>query len=61
MWERLEGREIRRRRARSARTAARRGIIAPEAGDRPRPDLPEGTDLLPEIRHIVIFMTKKHT
>jgi len=50
MWERLEGREIRRRRASSARTAARRGISAPEVGDRPRPDLPEGADLLPQIR-----------
>jgi len=51
MWDRLEGREIRRRRASSARKAARRGITAPEAGDRPRSDLPEGTDLLSQIRH----------
>ncbi|MBV9207490.1 MAG: hypothetical protein JO037_19300 [Actinobacteria bacterium] len=61
MWERLEGREIRRRRASSARTAARRGITAPEPGDRPRPDLPEGADLLPQIRHIVILMMENHS
>ena len=61
MWERLEGREIRRRRASSARIAARRGITAPEVGDRPRPDLPEGTDLLPQIRHIVILMMENHS
>ena len=61
MWERLESREIRRRRASSARTAARRGISAPEPGDRPRPDLAEGTDLLPQIRHIVILMMENHS
>ena len=61
MFERLEGREIRRRRASSARTAARRGIGAPDPGDRPRPDLPEGTDLLPQIRHIVIVMMENHS
>ena len=61
MWDRLEGREIRRRLASSARRAARRGITAPEVGDRPRPDLPEGTDLLPQIRHIVILMMENHS
>lgn len=61
MWERLEGREIRRRRASSARIAARRGITAPEVADRPRPDLPEGTDMLPQIRHIVILMMENHS
>ena len=61
MWKRLEGREIRRRRASSARIAARRGILAPEVGDRPRPDVPEGTDLLPQIRHIVILMMENHS
>ena len=61
MWERLEGREIRRRRASSARIAARRGIRAPEVGNRPRPDVPEGTDLLPQIRHIVILMMENHS
>src|SRR6266851_8109759 len=61
MFERLEGREIRRRRASSARTAARRGISAPDPGDRPRPDLPEGTDLLPQIKHIVVVMMENHS
>src|SRR5215471_9113417 len=61
MWERLEKREIRRRRARSARIAARRGTAVPEAGDRPRPDLPEGTDLLPRIRHVVVLMMENHS
>ena len=61
MWDRLEGREIRRRLASSARKAARHGITAPEVGGRPRPDLPEGTDLLPQIRHIVILMMENHS
>src|SRR5437868_12023153 len=61
MWERLEGREIRRRRASSVRVAARRGITAPEPGARPRPDLAEGTDLLPQIRHIVVLMMENHS
>ena len=61
MWERLEGREIRRRRASSARIAARRGIRAPEVGNGPRPDLPAGTDLLPQIKHIVVLMMENHS
>ena len=61
MLEGLEGREIRRRRASSARTAARRGITRLQAGGRPRPDLPEGTDLLPQIKHIVILMMENHS
>ncbi len=31
------------------------------AGTRPRPDLPPGTDLLPQIRHIVILMMENHS
>ena len=61
MLGRLENREIRRRRASSARIAARRGISAPQPGNRPRPDLAEGTDLLPQIRHIVILMMENHS
>jgi hypothetical protein len=61
MWESLEGREIRRRHASSARIAARRGITRPDTGDRPRPDLPAGADLLPQIRHIVIVMMENHS
>ncbi|MBV9381236.1 MAG: hypothetical protein JOY82_07935 [Streptosporangiaceae bacterium] len=49
MWDRLERREIR-----------RRALVA-GPGDRPRPDLPEGTDLLPQIRHIVILMMENHS
>jgi phospholipase C len=30
-------------------------------GDRPRPDLPEGTDLLPQIEHIVVYMQENHS
>ena len=48
MWERLEAREISRRAPRPA-------------GDRPRPELPPGTDLLPLIRHIVILMQENHS
>src|SRR5580704_11642743 len=48
MWERLERREIQRR--------------APHpAGERPRPDLPPGTDLLPQIKHIVVLMMENHS
>jgi len=50
VWERLERREIR-----------RRGIRRADVGGRPRPDLPEGTDLLPEIRHIVVLMMENHS
>jgi phospholipase C len=61
MWERLERREIGRRGARSARIAARRGITIGPDGERPRPDLAEGSDLLPQIRHIVIVMMENHS
>jgi phospholipase C len=49
MWERLERREI-----------ERHGLI-PGPGDRPRPDLPEGTDLIPKIEHIVVLMQENHS
>ncbi len=49
MWERLEKREI-----------ARRGL-RPGPGERPRPDLPAGTDLIPEIKHIVVLMMENHS
>jgi phospholipase C len=51
MWERLERREINRLRPSPAGTA----------GDRPRPDLPAGTDLLPQIQHIVVLMMENHS
>jgi phospholipase C len=49
MWERLEQREI-----------ARRGLLA-GPGERPRPDLPAGTDLMPKIKHIVVLMMENHS
>ena len=49
MWDRLEQREI-----------ARRGL-RPGPGDRPRPDLPVGSDLIPQIEHIVILMMENHS
>src|ERR1700749_4276671 len=52
MWQTLENREIRRR---------GRRLPAERPGERPRPDLPEGTDLLPQIRHIVVLMMENHS
>ena len=49
MWERLEQREI-----------SRRGLV-PGPGERPRPELPPGSDLIPEIRHIVVLMMENHS
>jgi phospholipase C len=49
MWERLEKREI-----------ERRGLH-PGPGERPRPDLTAGTDLIPKIKHIVILMQENHS
>jgi hypothetical protein len=49
MWERLEKREI-----------SQRGL-RPGPGERPRPDLPEGTDLIPKIKHIVVLMQENHS
>ena len=51
MWERLERREINRLRPPRASTT----------GDRPRPDRPAGTDLLPQIQHIVVLMMENHS
>jgi phospholipase C len=49
MWERLEQREI-----------ARRELV-PGPGERPRPDLPAGSDLIPKIKHIVVLMMENHS
>jgi phospholipase C len=49
MWDRLEQREI-----------ARRGL-RPGPGERPRPDLPDGADLIPAIKHIVVLMQENHS
>src|SRR5579859_6256289 len=37
------------------------GRDAARHGPRPRPTLPEGTDLLPQIRHIVVLMMENHS
>jgi len=50
MWQWLERREISRLRA-----------YPPAVEGRPRPDLPAGTDLLPQIRHIVVLMMENHS
>jgi phospholipase C len=52
VWHRLEQRELRRR--------GRRRVLL-EPGERPDPSLPEGTDLLPQIRHIVVLMMENHS
>jgi phospholipase C len=53
MWERLERREIRRR--------VKRPAGAEPMGPRARVDLAAGTDMLPQIRHIVILMMENHS
>ncbi len=52
MWHLLEQREVRR--------LARRRAGAPPR-PLPRPDRPAGTDLLPQIRHIVVLMMENHS
>src|ERR1700761_9581947 len=52
MWHRLEHREMRRQ-ARD-RAEARSGPL-------PRPGTPAGTDLLPQIKHIVVLMMENHS
>jgi phospholipase C len=51
-WERIERQKVRRRerRARHARP-----------GDRPDPSRPAGTDMLPQIKHIVVLMMENHS
>ena len=52
MLTRLESREIQRR---------TRHADPGRAGQRPRPDLAPGTDLLPQIKHIVVLMMENHS
>jgi phospholipase C len=52
VWERLEQRELRRR--------GRLGS-GMRPGERPDPSLPAGTDLLPQIKHIVVLMMENHS
>jgi phospholipase C len=52
VWNRLEQRELNRR---------ARLISATRTGERPAPDRPAGTDLIPEIKHIVVLMMENHS
>jgi phospholipase C len=52
VWELLERYEVK-------RLARRRA--APRPGPLPRPGLPAGSDLLPQIRHIVVLMMENHS
>jgi phospholipase C len=52
VWEQLERAETRRR--------TRHGGDQP-AGPRPQPSRPVGTDLLPQIKHIVVLMMENHS
>jgi phospholipase C len=49
MWERLEQREI------------ARHELRPGPAERPRPDLPAGSDLIPKIKHIVVLTMENHS
>ena len=51
VWQRIEQREIKRR--------IRLAPLHP--GERPDPTKPAGTDMLPEIRHIVVLMMENHS
>ena len=35
--------------------------MSPGPAERPRPDLPPGTDLIPKIKHIVVLMMENHS
>ena len=52
VWTRLEQRELRRR---------GRSLVTVGPGERPDPSLPAGTDLLPQIKHIVVLMMENHS
>jgi phospholipase C len=52
MWQLLERYEVKR---------ISRRLAKAEPRPRPRPDLPAGTDLLPQIKHIVVVMMENHS
>jgi phospholipase C len=52
VWNLLEQHELRRR---------NRRVVIPEPGQRPLSGLPAGTDLLPQIKHIVVLMMENHS
>ena len=51
-WERIERRRLRQR---------ERWTRPARPGDRPDPSHPAGTDMLPQIKHIVILMMENHS
>ena len=51
-WERIERQKLR---GRERRTRHNR------PGDRPDPSRPAGTDMLPQIKHIVVLMMENHS
>ncbi len=53
MWKRLEAREIKRVVRRRDSNGTSRSL--------PRPELPPGTDLMPDIQHIVVLMMENHS
>ena len=38
-----------------------RHALQPGPAERPRPDLPAGADLIPQIKHIVVLMMENHS
>ena len=51
-WERIERRKLRQR---------ERQMRPARPGDRPDPSRPAGTDMLPQIKHIVVLMMENHS
>jgi phospholipase C len=51
-WERIERQKLRQRELRTHRN---------RPGDRPDPSRPAGTDMLPQIKHIVVLMMENHS
>jgi phospholipase C len=52
VWNRLEQHELNRR---------SRRMSGPAPGERPAPDRPAGTDLIPQIKHVVVLMMENHS
>src|ERR1700733_5070823 len=52
MWDRLEQLEVR---------VLTRRSVSPPATTLPQPSVPPGTDLLPQIKHIVVLMMENHS
>ncbi|HET9973227.1 MAG TPA: alkaline phosphatase family protein [Streptosporangiaceae bacterium] len=51
-WERIERRKLRQRERRTRHY---------RPGDRPDPSRPAGTDMLPQVKHIVVLMMENHS